>query len=85
TGMTRFDPNVDDAHHHVVCRQCGKVRDVYADFPEIRLPDGSDLGFQVGSAEIVFRGLCAQCLASGVDPLAGDHTLAVSTNGPSGQ
>ena len=100
TGMTRFDPNVDDAHHHVVCRQCGKVRDVYADFPEIRLPDGSDLGFQVGSAEVVFRGLCAECLAAGIDPVAGDpvigdhpladhtladHTLAVSTNGPSGQ
>ncbi len=23
TGMTRFDPNVDDPHHHLVCRQCG--------------------------------------------------------------
>jgi Fe2+ or Zn2+ uptake regulation protein len=67
TGMTRFDPNVGDAHHHVVCRRCGKVRDVYADFPDIRLPDGSDLGFEVGSAEIIFRGLCAECLATGTD------------------
>jgi Fe2+ or Zn2+ uptake regulation protein len=106
TGMTRFDPNVDDAHHHVVCRQCGKVRDVYADFPDIRIPDGSDLGFEVGSAEIVFRGLCAECLADGAVGTVGDvtnntagntpagnatarttadRTLAVSTNGPSGQ
>jgi Fe2+ or Zn2+ uptake regulation protein len=67
TGMTRFDPNVDDAHHHVVCRRCGKVRDVYADFPDISLPDGSDLGFEVGSAEIIFRGLCAECLATESD------------------
>ena len=111
TGMTRFDPNVDDAHHHVVCRRCGKVRDVYADFPDIRLPDGSDLGFEVGSAEIVFRGLCAECqaatagepgsaVASGsvaatvsavratkttATTGSGTATLAVPTNGPSGQ
>jgi Fe2+ or Zn2+ uptake regulation protein len=67
TGMTRFDPNVEDAHHHVVCRRCGKVRDVYADFPDISLPDGPDLGFEVGSAEVIFRGLCAECLAAGID------------------
>ena len=89
TGMTRFDPNVDDAHHHVVCRRCGKVRDVYADFPDIRLPDGSDLGFEVGSAEVVFRGLCAECQAGiagdGADLGTADHTLAVTTNGPSRQ
>ena len=24
TGMTRFDPNVDDPHHHLVCRQVRK-------------------------------------------------------------
>src|SRR3954468_24953902 len=28
TGAARFDPNVD-AHHHLVCTSCGKVRDVY--------------------------------------------------------
>ena len=30
TGAARFDPNVD-AHHHLVCTVCGKVRDVPAD------------------------------------------------------
>src|SRR5437868_6461595 len=29
TGAARFDPNVD-AHHHLVCTSCGKVRDLYA-------------------------------------------------------
>ena len=61
TGMTRFDPNVDDPHHHLVCRQCGSVRDLVADFPDLRSPTGADLGFEVGSAEIVFRGLCPDC------------------------
>ncbi len=27
TGSTRFDPNVETTHHHLVCRSCGKVRD----------------------------------------------------------
>jgi Fe2+ or Zn2+ uptake regulation protein len=61
TGMTRFDPNVEDAHHHLVCRRCGSVRDLVAPFPELTLPDGAGLGFEVGSAEIVFRGLCPDC------------------------
>ena len=41
TGMTRFDPNVDHPHHHLVCRQCGRVRDLVADFPDLADPDGS--------------------------------------------
>jgi Fe2+ or Zn2+ uptake regulation protein len=61
TGMTRFDPNVDHPHHHLVCRQCGSVRDLLAAFPALEIPAGADLGFEVGSAEIVFRGLCPAC------------------------
>jgi len=61
TGMTRFDPNVEDPHHHLVCRGCGSVRDLVASFPALRIPKGADLGFTVGSAEIVFRGLCPEC------------------------
>ncbi len=61
TGMTRFDPNVDDPHHHLVCRRCGSVRDLVAPLPELAIPAGATLGFEVGSAEIVFRGLCPDC------------------------
>jgi Fe2+ or Zn2+ uptake regulation protein len=64
TGMIRFDPNVDDPHPHLVCRHCGKVRDLVAAFPDLQIPDGADLGFEVGSAEIVFRGLCPECRQS---------------------
>src|SRR5665213_3355511 len=50
TGMTRFDPNTDDLHHHLVCRRCGSVRDLVADFPQLCSPEGAELGFEVGSA-----------------------------------
>jgi Fe2+ or Zn2+ uptake regulation protein len=61
TGSTRFDPNVDDPHHHLVCRDCGCVRDVMVEFPDLSVPRGADLGFELGSAEVIFRGLCPQC------------------------
>lgn len=60
TGSTRFDPNTD-AHHHLVCIACGKVRDLYADYSAVSVPPGAAEGFQVGAAEVVFRGLCEDC------------------------
>ncbi|HYA69036.1 MAG TPA: transcriptional repressor, partial [Acidimicrobiales bacterium] len=61
TGTTRFDPNVDRVHHHLVCRTCGKVRDLHADFSDVVVPPGGDEGFAVGPAEVVFRGVCSAC------------------------
>jgi Fe2+ or Zn2+ uptake regulation protein len=61
TGTTRFDPNVEDVHHHLVCESCGKVRDLHADFSHVTVPKGSDDGFQLGEAEVIFRGTCAEC------------------------
>jgi len=61
TGSARFDPNVEHAHHHLVCRGCGKVRDIASGVPELRLPGAEVQGYVVGSAEVVFRGLCREC------------------------
>jgi len=63
TGRTRFDPNVDDPHHHLVCRRCGSVRDLVVDFPGLAVPDGADHGFVLDDAEVIFRGLCPTCRA----------------------
>ena len=65
TGMVRFDPNVESAHQHLVCRSCGKVRDVEVDSSALVLGPGEDQGYEVGSTEVVFRGLCEDCRASG--------------------
>lgn len=61
TGSSRFDPNIEHAHHHLVCTACGKVRDLFVEFPGVAVPDGQDHGFVVGSAEVVFRGVCEDC------------------------
>jgi Fe2+ or Zn2+ uptake regulation protein len=67
TGSARFDPNVETTHHHLVCRSCGKVRDVAADVPGLRVSKKSTQGFEVDSAEVVFRGLCEGCRRSQQD------------------
>ena len=61
TGTARFDPNVEHAHHHLVCRRCGRVRDLVADFPDVAVPAGAEDGFVVDHADVVFRGLCRSC------------------------
>jgi Fe2+ or Zn2+ uptake regulation protein len=61
TGSARFDPNVETTHHHLVCGRCGKVRDLEADFPGLHVPPRRAKGFDVQSAEVIFRGLCDEC------------------------
>ncbi len=61
TGTARFDPNVERAHHHLVCRSCGKVRDLDVRFDGLSVPPGEVQGYEVSSAEVVFRGLCGDC------------------------
>jgi Fur family peroxide stress response transcriptional regulator len=63
TGAARFDPNVE-AHHHLVCTTCGKVRDLYdRELDTVRVPTGREQGFAVDRADVVFRGRCETCRA----------------------
>lgn len=60
TGAARFDPNID-RHHHLVCTQCGSVRDVEVDASTLAPPARTLDGFTVETTDVVFRGLCASC------------------------
>ncbi len=61
TGSARFDPNVETSHHHLVCRACGKVRDFATAVPGLDVAGRRAQAFHVEGAEVVFRGLCADC------------------------
>jgi Fe2+ or Zn2+ uptake regulation protein len=63
TGSVRVDPNVEDAHHHLVCTRCGKVRDVLVDVAALRVPARERRGFTVADVEVNFRGVCDECAA----------------------
>lgn len=64
TGSARFDPNTS-THHHLVCDECGMVRDVTVRHSELRpVPIGQTADsaqFAVTGTEIVFRGRCSNC------------------------
>lgn len=61
TGAARFDPNVERAHHHLVCEECGRVRDLHAHYRGLSVPGSQLQGFTVGVAEVIFRGRCSKC------------------------
>lgn len=60
TGASRFDPNVEVPHHHLVCEECSQVRDLHAEIGPLAL-EGMPEGFEVNGTELVIRGLCAEC------------------------
>ncbi len=61
TGSVRVDPNVEHAHHHLICTSCGRVRDVLVDVRGLRLPARERSGFTVADVEVHFRGVCEDC------------------------
>ena len=66
TGSVRVDPNVESAHHHLICTVCGRVRDVLVDVRDVRLPARDRRGFTVSDVEVHFRGVCEECAPSTV-------------------
>jgi Fur family transcriptional regulator, stress-responsive regulator len=58
-GRKRYDPNVADHHHHLVCVDCGRMLDVHVDDP--RLPDAERHGFDLLTVDVTFRARCPDC------------------------
>lgn len=60
-GRALYDARPAD-HHHLVCRRCGAVEDLDADVSLAgALSAASQHGFTPDGAEVVIRGLCANC------------------------
>jgi Fur family ferric uptake transcriptional regulator len=60
-----YEDRVGDNHHHVICRACGKTADVdcaVGETPCLNAADNS--GYAIDEAEVIFWGLCPECLAS---------------------
>jgi Fe2+ or Zn2+ uptake regulation protein len=63
-GAVVYDPRTDE-HHHLVCRRCGAIADVDADVRTAAvLAAARDSGFAPDSAQVVVKGLCAECAAA---------------------
>jgi Fur family transcriptional regulator, stress-responsive regulator len=61
TGSVRVDPNVEDDHHHLLCTDCGRVRDLPVDFSGLQVPLRYRRDFAVDDVQVIFRGHCTDC------------------------
>nr|WP_042188824.1 Fur family transcriptional regulator [Kibdelosporangium sp. MJ126-NF4] len=63
--VARYEARVGDNHHHVVCRSCGAIADVDCAVGPAPCLTASDAhGFVIDEAEVVYRGLCPDCLTA---------------------
>lgn len=58
-GRKRYDPNVAERHHHLVCVDCGRMLDVNTDDPRLTADQQHD--YELLGVEVTFRGRCPEC------------------------
>ena len=59
----RFEDRVGDNHHHLICRNCGRVVDVdcaVGSTPCLTAAD--DRGYEIDEAEVAYWGRCPDCV-----------------------
>jgi Fur family transcriptional regulator, stress-responsive regulator len=61
-GRRRYDPNVTERHHHLLCVACGRMLDVDAADPELAADQRH--GFELLDVEVTFRARCPECAAA---------------------
>jgi Fe2+ or Zn2+ uptake regulation protein len=61
----RYEDRVEDNHHHLICRACGRTVDVDCAVGETPcLTAAEDRGYLIDEAEVIYWGRCPQCLAA---------------------
>lgn len=59
---SRYELARHDNHHHLICRSCGRIEDVPCALGHAPCMDLDPArGFALEEADVVFRGLCADC------------------------
>lgn len=60
----RYETRVDDNHHHLICRECGRVADVDCAIGSAPcLTASDDNGYEIDEAEVAYWGRCPDCQA----------------------
>ena len=63
-GTTLFDPRVE-AHHHLVCTQCGSIEDLDSELDTLALERAAaGHGFEHDRIEALVHGRCVSCRAA---------------------
>ncbi|MBB6625738.1 transcriptional repressor [Nocardioides sp. KIGAM211] len=60
--VARYETELADNHHHLVCRTCGVIVDVPCAVGDVPcLTASADHGFTIDEAEVVYWGTCPAC------------------------
>lgn len=69
--VARYETRIADNHHHLVCRECGQIRDVDCAVGAAPcLQARHNHGFVIDEAEVVYWGLCPECADSDSRPVS---------------
>ena len=90
----RYEDRVDDNHHHLICRSCGRLVDVDCAVGAAPcLTASDDNGYEIDEADVAYWGTCPQCQVEGrtstrpnsstVDRRSRRRTTALQTPSPS--
>jgi Fe2+ or Zn2+ uptake regulation protein len=64
----RYEDRVDDNHHHLICRDCGKTYDIDCAVGVTPcLTAKEDHGFEIDEAEVIYWGRCPSCRTRGAE------------------
>jgi Fur family ferric uptake transcriptional regulator len=75
----RYEDRTGDNHHHLVCRECGRMVDVDCAVGAAPcLTPADDAGYEVDEAEVVYWGRCPECVAGASAPADGGDDEPVS-------
>lgn len=65
----RYEDRVGDNHHHLICRSCGKTVDVNCAVGYTPcLTAADDFGYVIDEAEVIYWGICPDCVSKNVTP-----------------
>jgi len=65
----RYEDRVDDNHHHLICRSCGRMVDVDCAVGATPcLTAADDSGYEIDEAEVIYWGRCPECVAGAPTP-----------------
>jgi Fur family ferric uptake transcriptional regulator len=58
----RYEDRVDDNHHHLICRSCGKTFDIDCAVGKKPCLNAKEShGFEIEEAEVIYWGRCPSC------------------------
>lgn len=61
----RYEDRVDDNHHHLICRTCGRMVDVDCAVGYTPcLTAADDSAYEIDEAEVIYWGRCPRCVAA---------------------